>query len=65
MDNTTRLIMMLSREFDKTTETIDNKQMLMNLSQSYKEKAEYAVQIAELVDYLEVLYNLALEIMEG
>jgi hypothetical protein len=56
---------MLDREFDKTVESIDNKQFLMNKSFCYKEKAEYAEQIVELVEYLEVLYNLAIEIVEG
>ena len=61
----TRLILMLDREFDNTIESIANKQQLMNTSFSYREKAEYAAQAAELEAYAETLLNIALQVLEG
>ena len=65
MDNTTRLILMLDREFDKTVEEITYKKRLMERTGNFKRIAELASEAAELEAYLEVLFNMALEIVEG
>jgi hypothetical protein len=63
MDNTTRLILMLDREFDKTVGNIANKKALMERTGNFKEIATLASEAAELEEYLEVLFNMAQEIL--
>ena len=63
MDNTTRLILMLDREFDKTAESIANKKFLMNRTGDFREIAALASECAELKEYLETLFNMAQEIL--
>jgi hypothetical protein len=63
MDNTTRLILMLDREFDKTVESIANKKKLMDRTSDFRSIAQYASEAAELEEYLEVLFNMAQEIL--
>ena len=63
MDNTTRLILMLDREFDKTVTSIANKKALMERTGDFRRIAEYASEAAELEDYLEILFNMAQEIL--
>ena len=57
MDNTTRLILMLDREFDKTVESIANKKFLMSRTGDFREIATLASEAAELEEYLEIHYN--------
>ena len=61
----TRLILMLSREFDKTFENIMNKKAMMDRTGNFKEIATLASEATELEEYLETLFNMALEIMEA
>ena len=63
MDNTTRLIIMLDREFDKTVESIANKKYLMDRTGDFREIAVLASEAAELEEYLETLFNMAQEIL--
>ena len=63
MDNTTRLILMLDREFDKTVESIANKKFLMSRTGDFREIATLASEAAELEEYLETLFNMAQEIL--
>lgn len=65
MDNTTRLILMLDREFDKTVESLANKKALIDRADSFKEVATLAAEALELEEYLETLFNMALEILEA
>jgi hypothetical protein len=63
MNNTTRLILMLDREFDKTVESIANKKALMERTGDFRMIAELASEAAELEDYLEILFGMAQEIL--
>jgi hypothetical protein len=63
MDNTTRLILMLDREFDKTVESIINKKALMERTGDFREIATLAAEAAELEEYLGILFNMAQEIL--
>ncbi len=65
MDNSTkiRLIRMLDREFDKTIESIFNKQKLMERTRDSRAIAQYASAAAELEDYANTLFIMAQKIL--
>ena len=61
----TNLIIMLDREFDRTIARIARKERKIAETPSFREKAKLANEAAELEDYANQLYNMALEILEG